>query len=263
MIKNILSVDLESFIHRELDLSKRYQKDLGFTLKATNYLLNLLKVYNAKATFFVVVEIYEWYPELIEKIKDQGHEIAYHTHRHIILKDEKTLLEELKLSKKFLKKFNPIGFRAPRLFLYKNYLSILSDFGFKYDSSTYGSEIIQFQNINIKEIPTSFINFFWSNPSLSFPQNLKLQLFLQGLPFGSGLFLSIFQKKVQYFINYSNSKQKPAIIFIHPWQLFDYKSASLIKKISDLPRLIYNRKINNSLKYLLAKNKFISFKDTL
>src|SRR4030043_1091945 len=113
MIKNVLSIDLESFIHRQFNIDERINKDNGYTVKATNYILKILKKYNTSATFFVVGEIYDWYPNLIEQIKLDGHEIAYHTHRHIILNNKEILLKELSLSGSFLKKFKPKGFRAP------------------------------------------------------------------------------------------------------------------------------------------------------
>lgn len=69
MIKNVLSVDLESYIHRQFSPEKRKEKDCGYTIKTTKYLLDLFDSYKTKTTFFVVGEIYNWYPELIEEIK--------------------------------------------------------------------------------------------------------------------------------------------------------------------------------------------------
>lgn len=53
----------------------------------TKEILNLLKNENIKATFFVVAENAEKYPELIHCIKKDGHCIALHSlnHRHALL----------------------------------------------------------------------------------------------------------------------------------------------------------------------------------
>lgn len=49
----------------------------------TEFVLNILKGYNAKATFFCTGENYEKYPELVKLIKDEGHTIGNHTYSHL------------------------------------------------------------------------------------------------------------------------------------------------------------------------------------
>ncbi len=256
MIQNILSVDLESFVHREFNISKR-ENDNGFTVKATNYLLDILDSHKTKTTFFVVGEIYEWYPQLIEKIQEKGHEIAFHSHRHIEISNKDILLKELNLSKKFIGKYKPIGFRAPRIYFKEEFLPILREFGFRYDSSTYGV----FENktySGVKEIPISIDPYVIAKQRASnFSQKLTNTLLTRGIPYGSGLFISILQKKIDYFIKKTNNKNKPSILFIHPWQLANYKQ-------SFSPRyLLYRKRINDTLEYLLSRNKFVPMKNLL
>lgn len=256
MIKNVLSIDLESFVHREFSIPKR-QSDNGFTVNATHYLLDILDLHKIKTTFFVVGQIYEWYPQLIDEIKARGHEIAYHSHRHIEISSKETLLKELSLSKKFLEKYRPIGFRAPRIYFKEEFLPILRQFGFKYDSSTYGI----FQNrsyCGIKEIPISI--FFYNNFSLDrncFSQKFTSILLKRGIPYGSGLSMSLLQKNIEHFIRITNQQGRPSVIFVHPWQFFDYK-----QKFS--PRyLLYRRKINETFAYLLSKYAFVPAKNLI
>lgn len=259
MVKNSLSVDLESFVHRDLNLKKRIKKDNGYTISATKYILDLFDKYNTKVTFFVLGEIYEWYPQIVEEIKQRGHEIGYHGHRHILIENKEVLLEELKLSEKFLAKYKPVGFRAPRMFLEKDFLKVLADFGFKYDSSFYGSRMNYIGSTNVKEIPVSFFNYI---PFLSrdeYFRNIDLRLMLKGIPFGSGLFMSILQNKIQNFIDISNRNNQNAVLFFHPWQLFDYDRISLPLK----QKFLYKRKINKVLEYLLKNNKFYPLKELL
>lgn len=260
MIKNTLSVDLESFVHRELDIEKRLEKDNGFTVKSTNYLLDLFDKYNTRVTFFVLGEIYEWYPELIGEIKERGHEIGYHGHRHIIIENETVLLEELKLSKDFLTKYKPIGFRAPRMFLRKEYLKILCDFGFKYDSSFYGSKTETLTDYNVVEIPVSLFKYFSNDRKNNFLGHMEKELLLKGIPYGSGLFISIFQTKVQYFINYSNKNKMFSNLFVHPWQFFTYEN---INSLPLIQKILYKRKIKKAVDFLLANNRFFPMKDLL
>ncbi len=49
----------------------------------TPFILDILKKYNVKATFFVVGSSAEKYPELLSRIYNEGHEIGNHTYNHI------------------------------------------------------------------------------------------------------------------------------------------------------------------------------------
>ena len=48
----------------------------------TAKILDILKQYNAKATFFIVGENAEKYPELVKRIANEGHTIGNHTYSH-------------------------------------------------------------------------------------------------------------------------------------------------------------------------------------
>ncbi len=49
----------------------------------TPYVLQLLKQYNAKATFFCIGENVQKYPEVYQQIINDGHATGNHTHNHI------------------------------------------------------------------------------------------------------------------------------------------------------------------------------------
>ena len=57
--------------------------DDGPIPESTPFLLETLEKYGVKATFFVVGENVEKYPELFEQIVGQGHQIGNHTHHHL------------------------------------------------------------------------------------------------------------------------------------------------------------------------------------
>lgn len=56
--------------------------DDGPTREYTGHLLNLLKEYGIKASFFVVAEFAAENPELIERMKEEGHLLGIHSVRH-------------------------------------------------------------------------------------------------------------------------------------------------------------------------------------
>lgn len=57
--------------------------DDGPTPEITNWTLNTLKAYNAKATFFCIGNNIEKYPDIFQNILNDGHAIGNHTHNHI------------------------------------------------------------------------------------------------------------------------------------------------------------------------------------
>ena len=63
----------------------------------TEQLLDGLKERGAKATFFVLGEHVEQYPELVERMSEEGHLIGNHTYNHIQLtqRNSETFKEEL------------------------------------------------------------------------------------------------------------------------------------------------------------------------
>ena len=56
---------------------------VGTTPEITDWVLDLLKKYNAKATFFCVGQNAEHHPEIINRITNEGHAIGNHTYNHI------------------------------------------------------------------------------------------------------------------------------------------------------------------------------------
>ena len=57
--------------------------DDGPTPDITNWVLNELKKYNAKATFFCIGDNVKKYPEIFDEVIVQGHSIGNHTFNHL------------------------------------------------------------------------------------------------------------------------------------------------------------------------------------
>ena len=57
--------------------------DDGPIPEATPFILDTLKAFEAKATFFMVGDNVRKYPELFERIVSEGHQTGNHTHNHI------------------------------------------------------------------------------------------------------------------------------------------------------------------------------------
>ncbi len=57
--------------------------DDGPIPEATPFILDTLKHYGVKATFFMVGDNVRKYPELHQRVVDEGHRVGNHTHNHI------------------------------------------------------------------------------------------------------------------------------------------------------------------------------------
>lgn len=275
-MKNILSIDLESWVHFYEDALKAKGSELAsldkrlldnnYIPKATMNILHLLEKYGQKATFFALGELYEWYPEVIEEIEKRGHEIGYHTHTHAVLTGSEILEKELERSSNFIKRFKPIGFRAPQIFITRDSMACLNKWGFKYSSSTYGeSRISRIEGID--EIPVSSMSFRGKSKSNNeLPKHLTMKMLFREIPFGSGLFIGLLGSKTCHLINYLNKRNVPAVLFIHPWQLYRPKQ---IKGFSFKLKVLchnpfctpYTVNVLNAVEKLLKRHKFLSFRE--
>lgn len=80
--------------------------DDGPSKIVTPQILDILKKYNIKATFFVLGSMAEKHPEILKRIHNEGHQIGNHTYSHIyayIYKNTNNFLSDLEKADKVLK----------------------------------------------------------------------------------------------------------------------------------------------------------------
>ncbi len=78
--------------------------DDGPTEHITPWVLDLLRKYDAKATFFCIGKNAEQHPELLQRIIDEGHSIGNHTYSHTkaLLSNCEQYVEDVDLANEFL-----------------------------------------------------------------------------------------------------------------------------------------------------------------
>ena len=80
---NVLGIDFEDWFHPEFIqkyLSNEQHKPK--VIDGIDKIIDLLRKHDTKATFFVVGELLEFKPELLDIILENDHEIAFHTMKH-------------------------------------------------------------------------------------------------------------------------------------------------------------------------------------
>lgn len=248
-----------------LQSEERKNLDSRYVVESTEFLLKVLREKKTQLTFFIIAEMAEWYPELIEKIAAEGHEIAYHTHTHRFIHDRKILESELKRSRDFLDRYHPKGFQAPAIVFTQDGYKVLRDHGFTYSSSVY-EETRNVKNIDgIVEIPVSVYR--WrkgkGKSEWNYPMSMKFSQLKTDIPFGSSYFAAILgAKKMESLVRHFENQGEIVNLFIHNWQLVpsNEPKKDRIKQLAKNPLYYpYTRNILPLFESLLSNFKFTRF----
>lgn len=231
---NALSFDLEEWYHPEeirrsnLNYTRHSQAEA-----ATLPILELLKRYAVRATFFTVGEVAAENPHLIAQVIDAGHELAFHgwTHKPLWALTAETFAKEIE---QFLiwrdQHFGGvpvIGFRAPTFSLDATTawaLDVLGVYRFRYDSSIFpmgmglygvagaplspyrirSDDLTQPAKTGLLEIPMSVYPLGLGGLKLGFTGGF----YLRALPWPI----------VKTLIQRSNATGRAANVYINPWE---------------------------------------------
>jgi polysaccharide deacetylase family protein (PEP-CTERM system associated) len=268
LVENILSIDVEEVFHGEY--TRQYRQSLCYrTPDNIPPTLKVLEEYNTKATFFIVGEIAEKFPEVINMILEKGYEVAFHgwTHEPLWRLTPERFREEVKA----FKKLHPdcIGFRAPSFSLNnktKWALKILQEEGFKYDSSIFPTWTPLYGTY---KAPThlyypSLANIIEEDENCSiieFPLAIY-KIFRIKVPMAGGFWLRLWSLDlIKRGIRKINEKGFPAVIYIHNWEL-DEEAPKINAGILGRFQAYYNlNKARQKLVSLLSEFHFTSFND--
>jgi len=228
ILLNLLTVDFEEWYHPEYVKDKCPQNKKENSPQDLRKTLDLLEKCKTEATFFVVGEIARRHPELIEQIRDSGHEIAFHGYDHEPLwkKNAEAFRSEIKLFDSVAKE-NCMGFRAPSFSLSNKTswaLKVLEDIGYKYDSSIFPAKTFLYgvQGAPLKPYKPSYSDLtredsdgkIWEFPLLVYP--------ISGfrLPVAGGFYMRFFSAKlILRAIKKTNKNGNPAVLYCHTWEL--------------------------------------------
>ncbi|MDO4790047.1 MAG: polysaccharide deacetylase family protein [Porphyromonas sp.] len=127
-----LSFDIEEFdAPIEFGCPISFEKQIDISARGTEAVLDLLKEKGVKATFFCTATFAMERPNLIQRIVQEGHELASHGFYHSSFKIEDLLNSRLKLQE--ISGYDVVGFRMPRMQNVPGYA--IKQAGYKYDSS--------------------------------------------------------------------------------------------------------------------------------
>jgi polysaccharide deacetylase family protein (PEP-CTERM system associated) len=270
-MKNALTVDLEDWYH--ICDAEGYSDPCNWDsyesriIRNTEKVLTLLKIFDAKATFFVLGYIASKEPELVSRIKSEGHEIATHGyyHRRIFELTEQEFEDDVARSVDVISSVineHVTGFRAPEWSIRKETpwaLKTLRKLGIRYDSS-----MVPLTRMGDRAFPVRPRMFSTEYGEIwEFPLTTT-RLFWEHIPFSGGLPLRMFP----YFYVVSKIKRMnndgiPAMVYIHPWE-FDLEQPEIALPLSRRFMHYFNITVTpKKVEGLLRHLSFAPIKDVL
>ena len=128
----LLSFDTEEFdVPREHGVDYTLQEGMAVSKEGTNRILDVLKENGVKATFFCTGNFAEHAPEVMQRIMDEGHEVACHGVDHWQPKET-----DFAVSKQIVERVTGrtvYGYRQPRMFPVSD--EEIEKAGYRYNSS--------------------------------------------------------------------------------------------------------------------------------
>ena len=245
----------------------------------TQGILDLLEKFSTKATFFILGQVAEDFPQLVKKIATAGHEIGVHGYNHLqfFRLNPDSAYDELRRAKEILEDLTGCeirGHRAPAFSITPRTawaIDVIAQVGFEYDSSI---------------VPIDGRRFGWKG----FPQDLvritterghtltevpisTWPLLGRRLPFSGGSYLRLFPFGWTKFAFNANEDIRPNILYIHPYELDDrrypeyyfreLKKASLTKQLKMRSYWLNRARTYPKLQHLLERHSFTTMWQTI
>jgi len=267
----LLGIDFEDWFHPELIqkvLTNEEKKPK--IIQGIDKIIDWLNHHDTYATFFVVGELLEYQPEILDKIIENGHEIGFHTMEHTRLDSPGFKIKFSEEIKKFEKLTNgkSKGFRAPTFSLNENsswLISTLEKNNYEYDSSVVPvkTSMYGFSDADINPYKISEKSLEHEDPNgkiIEFP--LMITRFLgKKTSAAGGFYLRILPLKViENGIKKYEERNIPASFYIHSWEITPEFMPNISLPIKDHFITYHNlHKAKPKMSKLLKEKSFTSF----
>ena len=275
MITNALTVDVEEYYHAAI-----FRRGTsGVTAPAfesrveasMDLLLALLKLYRAKATFFILGEVAVAHPTVVRRIATECHEVACHGDRHdnvhtLTAREFRADVRRAKAQIEDILCDRVIGYRAPNFSIGRAQswaYRILAEEGFRYDSSMYPIHHDRYGQHDAPRFPYEI----WRSGAASlteFPIGTA-RLMGMNLPIGGGGFfrLSPFPLVRMGIERVNVREQRPVMFYLHPWELDPAQPRPPMPWRSRLRHYVGIDRETSKLGQLLGRFRFGTARDVL
>lgn len=189
-------------------------------------IIDMLAFRRIRSTFFVLGWVAERFPEVVRMIYEAGHEVATHGYSHRSISElswrefEQDLLRSIRIIERIIPE-KVVGYRAPNFSVSPEtfwVFEVLAEHGIKYDSSIFP---IKHDRYGVKDFPRfpAYIRLNGYRRVVEFPIS-TINILGRNIPFSGGGYFRLYPYHfIKWAISSINSSGKPALIFIHPWEL--------------------------------------------
>jgi polysaccharide deacetylase family protein (PEP-CTERM system associated) len=258
--KNILTFDVEDWPQSTLDFS------LPITHRVrdnTLRLLDLLAASGVRATFFVLGLVAETFPDLVRRIRTDGHEVASHgySHRPVFAMRPEVFREDLRRSRALIEDaagVGVLGYRAPDFSIRGTDLwafEILGEEGLRYDSSLFPIRGPRYGVRAAFTLPFLVLPAGGSD-LIEFPL-ATLEWMGMRVPAAGGGYFRLFPYRIsRAAINGLNRRGGPTTVYLHPYEIDGEEMARSPFRIPWTLRLsqgLMRKTVENKLKRLLRE----------
>ena len=223
---NAFTVDLEDWFQGLTSTNPLVDQWPAFESRveaATRHLLALLGEQDVRATFFVLGYVADSHPALIEEIAAEGHEIGVHGyyHRFVSQMTAAEFAQELDQTMAAIDRITgivPIGHRAPYFSFNANTpwaFEVLESRGYSYDSSVFPTRNMLYGFPDAPRFPYKVPG----HDIVEFPAT-TMSFAGKKWPIAGGFYnRALPYAVIRQGIQQVNELGKPAVIYIHPWEL--------------------------------------------
>jgi polysaccharide deacetylase family protein (PEP-CTERM system associated) len=264
------SVDVEDWFNSSLDLFDGADSTFPATpdpsvVVNTRACLDALDISDSKATFFILTTVCKHYPDLIREIAGRGHEVAAHGYCHRLLykMTEDEFRRDLEISLELLAAAGISrvhGFRAPYWSITRKSLwalDILSDFGFRYDSSIFPIRRRLYGIADAPRHPYEIRNGLWEFPPATY------RALHMNVPIAGGGYLRLVPPIIlRPMIEAIRRRDEVGVFYCHPYEFDpqDVHAKVQLRGISSLlhyAQQVIGRKDNpRRLREFIARHRF-------
>ncbi|MBN1567588.1 MAG: DUF3473 domain-containing protein [Acidobacteria bacterium] len=223
---NALSIDVEDYFHVEAFASRilpeEWRSFQPRVEKNVHLILEILRLHDTQATFFILGWVAELFPHLVRRIAEEGHEIGCHgyAHQHISRQTPQQFRQDVRAAKQCLMDLvqRPVEcYRAPSFSITESTLwalDILADEGFKIDSSIFPVRHDLYGMPNCERFP------HWRRQIFEFPAT-TIRRAKTNLGVAGGGYLRLLPYRfTRWAIREINREEKQAVmVYFHPWEL--------------------------------------------
>ncbi len=225
-VQNAFTVDLEEWYQGLTSTNGRpetWPELESRVVPATEQLLDLLRDYEIRATFFVLGIVAEQHPQLIETIAAEGHEIGVHGywHRFVSRMTRDEFAAELDLALTAITAVTgstPLGHRAPYFSINAQTpwaFEVIASRGLHYDSSVFPTRNMLYGYPDAPRFPYPIEG----TDLIEFPAS-TMRVGGRNWPIAGGFYNRVLPiELIRRGLKQVNDAGQPAVLYIHPWEM--------------------------------------------